>query len=259
LYSYVYEGQSSYKNDEVWTNNAAYFGEYETDVCGGSGAEYHLHQLSSCLSEKFVNDLSSSHSSIYGWIIDGYPVYGPYNGDSLLATSCWKKRDYSSAITGCAGGRRTCQLVDQMNVAKGVRSLPSAHVGPAFTAKIRSKSGYLVTAANGAFLEDYYFDTSCAAAGEEFLDASNGHDHGDHGYHYHFTATFPYIVGPKFHGCVSPSLCANSVCSNASISMQASSSSCLYPTTRAPSRAVKITIARVEQVTVNSITFSCLW
>mmetsp|Transcript_22895 Transcript_22895/g.38187 ORF Transcript_22895/g.38187 Transcript_22895/m.38187 type:complete len:138 (+) Transcript_22895:992-1405(+) len=46
---------------------------------------------------------------------------------------------------------------------------------------------------------------------QHYLDAYNGHSHGDYGYHYHVTlesdvqkiAAFPYFVGPKFRGCLS--------------------------------------------------------
>jgi hypothetical protein len=74
--------------------------------------------------------------------------------------------------------------------------------------------GHNVQTAPGAFLEDFYYDGSCAFC----LDEHNGVDeHDGRGYHYVITVTraadgsfvpaFPYIVGPDFAGVVSgPSL-----------------------------------------------------
>lgn len=271
LYNYKYEDQSTYLNLGVWTNNAVNFGKYDTDICGGHvhAAEYHIHKLSSCLSEKINDiDVSSSngpHSSVFGWIIDGFPIYGPYNGKGRLAKSCWQKRDYTSSnsLTRCTGGKRTCQLVDQFDISKGTQSTTST--GPTFTATITTQSGITITAENGVFLEDYFYNSTCTSLGEEYLNAYNGHDHGDLGFHYHFTAeyvsetgvlnpSFPYITGPKYYGCVSTSLCSNSVCGS-TLARDVDYSSCVFASTYAPTKSTKVTMARVVQ-TIEGFNFS---
>ena len=47
-------------------------------------------------------------------------MYGPYQAANVLATSCWKPRDYSSgSATGCGDGARSCQLIDPYDYTKG--------------------------------------------------------------------------------------------------------------------------------------------
>jgi len=108
---------SAYK---VWSNLATEFEAYDVDVCGGHAANgvYHHHFYSQCIAEK-LSDVGTSHSLIWGWIQDGYPIYGPYQSNGVLAASCWKARDYASATTGCSGGGRTCTLINQLDYTKG--------------------------------------------------------------------------------------------------------------------------------------------
>jgi hypothetical protein len=103
--------------------------------------------------------------------------------------------------------------------------------GPSTTGTVSTQSGNTITASSGVYIEDYYFDADCVAQGGEYLDAYNGHDHDNMGFHYHITLdsgmrpTFPYIVGPKFYGCQRGGKCSTSLYS-ASSSSSSSTSTC---------------------------------
>lgn len=165
------------------------------------------HAYSPCLAEQ-LNDDGTGHSPIYGFAFDGYPVFGPYQAASTLAQSCWLTRDYSDVTKGgCSSGQRTCILVDPFDYTKGTE--PATITGPSFTSTQTTQSGNSITASNGVYFEDYYYDADCSTHGAEYLDAYNGHDHGDGmGYHYHVTVdgnkdpVFPYVIGPKYYGCL---------------------------------------------------------
>jgi hypothetical protein len=178
-----------------------------------------------------------SHSPIYGWMNDGFPVYGPYNGNGVLASPCWKKRDYSSTTTGCIGGQRTCQLNNQYDIRQGFKTVTS---GPNIGATVISLSGNSITVNSGVYVEDYYYNASCYAVGGANLDYHNGHDHDGLGYHYHVTIDstkkpiFPYIVGPKMYGCVG-CLGGSAVC-GLSAGTSASSAQCMQGASLAPSK-----------------------
>jgi hypothetical protein len=189
---------------------------YDLDVCLGHAAngEYHHHSLSPCLTEYLEED-GSAHSRIYGWIVDNYPIYGPYQSANVLAKPCWFARDYSSSsVTGCSSGDRDCQLVNMWDYTEGTVSVSA---GPSITGTTTSLSGNDIPSVSGIYLEDYYYNASCTSNGEEYLDAHNGHDHGSYGYHYHFTMDsdgtpiFPYLVGPTYYGCVSSSNCCGDI------------------------------------------------
>jgi hypothetical protein len=45
---------------------------------------YHYHKYPSCVKSPFVDD-GRSHSPIIGFAFDGFPVYGPYESDGLMA------------------------------------------------------------------------------------------------------------------------------------------------------------------------------
>jgi hypothetical protein len=103
--------------------------------------------------------------------------------------------------------------------------------GPSTTGTVSTQSGNTITARSGVYIEDYYLDADCAAQGAEYLDAYNGHDHDNMGFHYHVTVdssmrpTYPYIVGPKFYGCQRGGSCSTSLYS-ASSSSSGSTSTC---------------------------------
>ncbi|NMH66342.1 YHYH protein [Shewanella salipaludis] len=201
---------SSYNNQQVWLNLAPVFEQYDVDICQGHAQQqgnYHHHMYSACL-QTLLEDNGSGHSPIYGFAADGYPIYGPYTMQGVLAKSAWIKRDYSAAsVSGCgADGVRSCQLVDQYDLSKGTQSVSA---GPDTDTNVTTMSGNSIAAVSGIYFEDYYYDAALTAMGGEYLDQHNGHDHDGLGYHYHVTAqsvagqlqpVFPYQVGPTFYG-----------------------------------------------------------
>ena len=179
--------------------------------------QYHHHGYSPCVAER-LGDTGSGHSPLYGFASDGYPMYGPYQAAQTLAVPCWKTRDYSAlSATGCGiANARTCILNNPEDYTQGTTKVTA---GPTTTTTTLSLSSNTISTASGAYFEDYYLDTACAASagGNIYLDKNNGHDHGDAlGYHYHITTdgngngVFPAGPGPKFHGCLpSTSNCCN--------------------------------------------------
>ncbi len=201
---YNWNDGHSYNEAGIWHQLAPVFEEYDADLCEGHAqmqGAYHHHDLPACL-QKEIGDTGTAHSPIYGYAADGYPVYGPYESDGTTAKSCWKKRDYDTpgSPTGCGtAGARTCLLVDNTDPAAGTVAAPSA--GPDTSATVHSASGNPIPAVSGAYYEDYYFDSACAAQGGSYLDEHNGQDSGDgRGYHYVITTNFPYTVGPVLAG-----------------------------------------------------------
>jgi hypothetical protein len=167
------------------------------------------HSYSPCLANQ-LNDHGQGHSPIYGFAFDGFPLFGPYQSADTVAKSCWKKRDYSaSSATGCSDGKRSCILIDEFDVSKGAKPVSSSSaVGPDFTQTLQTLSQNTLLAESGIYYEDYFYDPQCTTQGTEYLDAFNGHDHDDLGFHYHLTIdgntgkpTFPYLTGPKYFGC----------------------------------------------------------
>jgi hypothetical protein len=83
----------SYNNDGDWQNLAPVAEFYDVDICGGHAAngDYHHHFYTRCLAD-LVSDKGNEHSPIYGYAADGYPVYGPWESDAVLAISVDCKR-----------------------------------------------------------------------------------------------------------------------------------------------------------------------
>ncbi|WP_281558793.1 YHYH protein [Thalassomonas sp. RHCl1] len=203
------DGQS-YNNQGVWQSLAPIQEVYDVDICGGHAANgtYHQHQYSSCLAD-LVGDTGNGHSPIYGYAADGYPIYGPWQADGVLAKSSWVARDYESAdsITGCGvAGERSCQLVDSLDPSAGTTAVTT---GPTTSDLVPNLTGLVeFTAVSGFYFEDYYWDSSLS--GDEVLDQHNGHSDETRGYHYHVTLTedsdgkqtpsFPFIFGPEYYG-----------------------------------------------------------
>ncbi|MDG1480699.1 MAG: hypothetical protein P8R54_13975 [Myxococcota bacterium] len=59
------------------------------------------------------------------------------------------------------------------------------------------------------FVHDFYYDEGCAAGGGEHLDAHNGHEHDEHGDHYHVTGSFLYTMGPTLCGLIQDATSVN--------------------------------------------------
>lgn len=145
---------NTYNNQGTWYSTAMSHEVYDLDVCLGHAAmgEYHHHSWSPCLA-KALGDEGYAHSPIYGWIVDGFPIHGPYNGNQVLAKSCWKKRDYSTAVGtaggwGCGDQKRSCVLKDQTNPSAGVDATVSAGPDPA-SGTVTTLSGNSISASTG--------------------------------------------------------------------------------------------------------------
>tara|TARA_R110001599_G_C12268908_1_gene661159 strand:+ start:3852 stop:5894 length:2043 start_codon:yes stop_codon:yes gene_type:complete len=196
---------------DIWYTLAPVAEQYDVDICGGHAAqgEYHHHFYTSCLAD-LLGDTGSSHSPIYGFSADGYPLYGPYESSNTLAISAWNIRDYGAdeSSGGCGTpGERSCVMVDEYDLSQGVDTTVSA--GPDIGETVTTLSGNSLSADDGYFYEDYYYRGAEATGAQ--LDQHNGHDNGDgRGYHYHITLTegsdgklvpsFPYTMGPSFYG-----------------------------------------------------------
>lgn len=197
----------SFNDAGVWHQLAAKFEVKDLDLCSShanQSGNYHHHLNPNCLAEQ-LGDTGTGHSPLYGYAADGYPIYGLYHAAGVKAESCWKVRDYDtpSPTTGCGVSKqRSCLLVDQMDPNGG--TVAAASAGPDTDAVELSEGGDAYTVASGFYFEDYYFDAACAAAGNQYLDEHNGHDHDGLGYHYHQTEGFPYNVGPVYRGELNP-------------------------------------------------------
>ena len=73
---------------------AAY--DEQLDTCAGHPANsvYHYHGYSPCLHGEVFAD-ATTHSKIYGWAFDGFPIYGPFGYTNAT--------DTTSAITRITG------------------------------------------------------------------------------------------------------------------------------------------------------------
>lgn len=198
----------SYNNDGSWQNLAPVAEQYDVDICGGHSAngDYHHHFYSSCLAN-LLDDSGDQHSPLYGYAADGYPIYGPWQSNGVLAVSAWQVRDYSVySDTGCADSARSCELVDPYDTSKGTVDVTA---GPAFTDLVSTLSGNILIAYNGYYYEDHYWNSDLTDLGGQYLDKYNGHSDATRGYHYHitltedggaFTPAFPYLIGLRFAG-----------------------------------------------------------
>ena len=216
------DGQD-YKGDGYWHNIALEFEYYDFDICYGHGTnlgEYHHHTFSPCLAE-LLGDQGLTHSPVYGFARDGYPIYGPWQDSTQLAQSCWKKRNYDGNSTAAGGwgcmasssdttnkGKRTCVLDNPWDPT-ATTALISSYTGPSTSATVVSQSGNGYTAESGSYWEDYYYDSECGGSGGVYLNQYNGHTHGNLGFHYHLTVDsdglpqFPFGIGPQFYGVLS--------------------------------------------------------
>ena len=195
----------------VWYNLAPIAEQYDVDICGGHAppsGDYHHHFYTSCLAN-LVADEGDGHSPIYGFAADGYALYGPFESAGVLAVSGWDTRDYGAASGqgGCATpGQRSCVLNDVYDLTQGVSTVTQ---GPDIGATVTTLSGNNLAAADGYYLEDYYYSSDQAGLSVR-LDEHNGHDNNDgRGYHYHITLLaeedklvprFPFTIGPEFYG-----------------------------------------------------------
>ena len=118
------------------------------------------HGYSPCLAER-IGESGKSHSKVYGFSLDGFPIYGPYQDRDTLAVSCWRKRVYDkSSATGCADGQRSCLLKDPLDYTKGTVTLKTTEYGPSLTGTVHTLSNNDSPAVSGIYKQDYYFDSA---------------------------------------------------------------------------------------------------
>ena len=88
---YNWSDAQSYNNGHVWWNAAMAFEVYDMDICPGHAAmgDYHHHSYSDCLAQ-VVSDTQTGPSPVYGFAADGYPIYGPWEAQGVLAQSGWR-------------------------------------------------------------------------------------------------------------------------------------------------------------------------
>jgi len=228
VYIYGWSDAQSYNNTGYWYNLAPIYEFYDMDICFGhsdANGNYHHHTYSSCLAAK-LRDVGNGHSPIYGWIRDGFPIYGPWQANKKLAVPCWKLRDYSkTSATGCSDGKRSCILTKEYDYETGSPVITtmstSKNNGPPLPPTIsydKSSSGTYIKTDVGVFYQDYYYDKYCFAANTVsnsyvYLNEFNGHDHDDLGFHYHMVTDtamnpiFPYTMGPMYYGYVGGLCC----------------------------------------------------
>jgi len=192
----------TYDTDGVWQNLAGAQEVFDLDICSGHAAagEYHHHGYSRCLAAE-LGDEGASHSPIYGFAADGYPIHGPWHTSGEEAQSCWMQRDYDdpSDPTGCGGsGNRSCVMVDPLLPSLGTAT--AGQSGPTTVETITSLSGNSFPGTDGLYYQDFWYDAECSSNGGAALDEHNGHDHDGLGYHYHVTFDFPFTMGPTLYG-----------------------------------------------------------
>ncbi len=123
---------------------------------------------------------SGRPSPLIGFALDGFPIYGPWARDAL-------------------GGLR------RMRSSYRQRAIATRHVWPDGTELTPEQYGPNVSESDppGRFAEDYEY-----VAGSGDLDECNGAwaktpEYPEGTYAYFLTSTYPYLVGPKFHGKLS--------------------------------------------------------
>ena len=85
-------GGPQYGQVTSYSNSAPYAEGYTFDQCGchsssSSAVSYHCHVPPSCLLAQ-LGQTDSAHSPQIGWMMDGFPVYGPRGSGGTLLQSC---------------------------------------------------------------------------------------------------------------------------------------------------------------------------
>ena len=77
------------------------YSEVWLDSCCGHPQQtgvYHYHKYPTCVRSPFKDD-GKQHSPVIGFAFDGYPIYGPYESDALMAKDLTNER----ALDACNG------------------------------------------------------------------------------------------------------------------------------------------------------------
>jgi len=177
----------SYNNQNIWHRLAQYFEAVSFDTSGGHPAPsraYHYH----INMKKLYSPDSTVHSSILGYMFDGYPLYGPYGYSNSNGTG---------GIRRMRSGYVKRNITTRTTLPNGT-ILPSNQWGPAVSS----------TYPLGCFTEDYE-----AAVSNFDLDTHNGRfsvtpEYPAGIYAYFITIdslgnpVYPYIIGSTYYGQV---------------------------------------------------------
>ena len=217
---YSADDGNSYNSSGIWKRNAYFFEAYSFDSSPGHASVgtgstgtvvdglYHHHTLPILYGNASV---TTSHSPLLGFALDGYPIYGPYGYTTATdATSAIKKltTSYAAWSYSATSGARTVWPSVSTSVVK-----TGANIGPSLTTtyKLNTLSSTYTPLTSGAFLYDYVYT---ASSGD--LDAYNMRFQVTPEYPagircYIFTGTgtgatitdYPYLFGPgNFYGTV---------------------------------------------------------
>lgn len=177
----------SYNNQNIWHRLAQYFEAVSFDTSGGHPSPsraYHYH----INMKKLYSPDSTVHSSILGYMFDGYPLYGPYGYSNTNGTG---------GIRRMRSGYVKRNITARTTLPNGT-VLPSNQWGPAVSS----------TYPLGCFTEDYD-----AAVSNSDLDSHNGRfsvtpEYPAGTYAYFITIdslgnpVYPYIIGSTYYGQV---------------------------------------------------------
>lgn len=180
----------SYRNQNIWHQDAYYFERTSFDSCLGHpapGGEYHHHIAPNCLVN--LSD-SSRHSPLVGYAFDGFPIYGPF---------AYANTNGTGGIVRMRSGYVARAITQRMTLPNGT-ALPQNQYGPAVSANYPL----------GAYVEDYAFSASAGT-----LDKHNGRfcitpEYPAGTYAYFMTVAsngipqYPYVLGPTYYGTVPP-------------------------------------------------------
>lgn len=154
----------------------------------GQGGTYHYHSLvvkcliaSGLVAQPWNNPDPSADqpSPIIAYAFDGFPIYGPYE----------------CTDTGCSAVQEMLSSWDNVGVTAGTQGCTSssqcASTSMCAPVMINGAADTACVPKNCAWSNNKYV----AKSGTMYLDQCNGHVGPNGDYHYHATATFPYMLG----------------------------------------------------------------
>lgn len=188
VYIYNANDATSYNSLGVWFQNAFAFEGTSFDSCNGHPdgmSRYHTHVNPVCL----YTSSSSSHSPLLGFMLDGYPIYGPYGYSNANSST--------SSIELMVSGYSLRNITQRTTLANGT-ILSSAYYGPDVS----------TTYPLGDYLDDYSWSASTGS-----LDAHNGrwcvtpeYPSGTYAYFVTIDSSgalqYPYTIGTTYYGKV---------------------------------------------------------
>jgi hypothetical protein len=121
------------------------------------GSYHHHHMLPECV---LTANRSDAHSTLLGYALDGFPIYGPYGYTTWNdKTSGVKKLKSNYRTFAYVGGNRTVFGNTNTSIAN------ASYYGPSTSTlyQLSTFSTNTTSLTSGAFIEDFYFDSSSSA------------------------------------------------------------------------------------------------